>query len=364
MLADGRLPNLAALKARGGYSPLTPTVPAQTPVSWATFSTGLDPGGHEIFDFLKRDPANRIPTFAVAEEKSVPFLLGKSNPAAFAAGALALFLVPALLLLARRRRAAGAVLAVLGVAAAAGAFLAVRAWLPATRPWVANNRRGPVFWAEAGARPATVDPHARHVPARGVSGRTHALGPRRARHLRADRPARILHVGPVLHDAGRQRLLGRTGPTRVQRRPAAGPRSSARRDAPSAARGRSTRAADPVRPGRARPDRGRGRGGPHRAEGGAVERLGPSRLPRQPARRDPRLRADAPLERRSRRSASTFRRSSSIRRTCRPASRSRRRAASRRTSSASTAASRRWAGRSTRGRSSRARCRRTPSSRT
>ncbi len=156
MLARGELPNLAALKARGGYSPLTPTVPAQTPVSWATFSTGLDPGGHEIFDFLKRDPANRIPTFAVAEEKSVPFLLGESNPAAFAAGALALFLVPALLLLSRRRRAVGAVLAVLGVAAGVGVFLAVRAWLPATRPWVQNNRRGPVFWSEAGARPATV----------------------------------------------------------------------------------------------------------------------------------------------------------------------------------------------------------------
>jgi hypothetical protein len=72
MMAAGRLPRLAELKARGGYSPLTPTVPAQTPVSWATFSTGLDPGGTQIFDFLKRDPANRIPTFAVAEETTAP----------------------------------------------------------------------------------------------------------------------------------------------------------------------------------------------------------------------------------------------------------------------------------------------------
>src|SRR5215470_19818780 len=106
MLARGELPSLAALKARGGYAPLTPTVPAQTPVSWATFSTGLDPGGHEIFDFLKRDPANRIPTFAVAEEKSVPFLMGKNNPVAFAAAGLAVFLIPGLLLLLRRRRLA------------------------------------------------------------------------------------------------------------------------------------------------------------------------------------------------------------------------------------------------------------------
>ena len=156
MLGKGELPGLAELKKRGGYSPLTPTIPAQTPVSWATFSTGLDPGGHEIFDFLKRDPANRIPTFAVAEELQVPFLLGKKNPAAFAAGAAALFGLPALLLFWRRRLLPAALLLVLAAGGACGAFLAARAWLPATRPWVRNNRQGPVFWQEAGARPATV----------------------------------------------------------------------------------------------------------------------------------------------------------------------------------------------------------------
>ena len=156
MLAKGQLPNLAALKERGGYSPLTPTVPAQTPVSWATFSTGRDPGGHEIFDFLKRDPSNRIPTFAVAEEISVPFLFGKNNPGAFASGAALLLLLPALLLFQRRRRLAAGILAALAASAGAAAFLAVRAWLPQSRPGVRNNRRGPVFWAEPGARPATV----------------------------------------------------------------------------------------------------------------------------------------------------------------------------------------------------------------
>jgi predicted AlkP superfamily phosphohydrolase/phosphomutase len=156
MMGQGRLPSLAALRARGGYSPLTPTVPAQTPVSWATFSTGLDPGGTRIFDFLKRDPANRIPTFAVAEETTAPLLLGARNAPAAAAAAALVLLVPALILLARRRRVAGAVLAALGLAAGVGAYRAVRAWVPETRPWVVNNRRGPVFWAEAGARPATV----------------------------------------------------------------------------------------------------------------------------------------------------------------------------------------------------------------
>ena len=156
MMAAGRLPRLAELKARGGYSPLTPTVPAQTPVSWATFSTGLDPGGTQIFDFLKRDPANRIPTFAVAEETTAPLMLGKRNAPAAAAAAALILLLPALVLLAKRRRIAGAVLALLALAAGAAAYRAVHAWVPETRPWVKNNRRGPVFWAEAGARPATV----------------------------------------------------------------------------------------------------------------------------------------------------------------------------------------------------------------
>jgi len=156
MLAAGRLPNLAALRARGGYSPLTPPVPPQTPVSWTSFATGLDPGGHQIFDFLKRDPADMIPTFAVAEEKEAPFLFGKRTPALLALAAGLLLLVPALALLARRRRIAGAVLLVLGLGAAGAAFAGARAWLPVSRPTIESNRRGSTFWSEEAARPATV----------------------------------------------------------------------------------------------------------------------------------------------------------------------------------------------------------------
>ncbi len=53
---EGKLPNLAKLRAQGTFSPLRPTIPSQTPVSWSTFSTGLNPGRHGVFDFLKRDP--------------------------------------------------------------------------------------------------------------------------------------------------------------------------------------------------------------------------------------------------------------------------------------------------------------------
>src|SRR3954451_15386549 len=58
---EGKLPNMARLRAAGTFRPLTPTVPAQTPVSWSTFTTGIDPGRTGIFDFLRRDPHNYLP---------------------------------------------------------------------------------------------------------------------------------------------------------------------------------------------------------------------------------------------------------------------------------------------------------------
>ncbi len=57
MLAAGELPALARIRARGGYGRLATTTPAQTPVAWSTFATGVNPGAHGIFDFVRRDPA-------------------------------------------------------------------------------------------------------------------------------------------------------------------------------------------------------------------------------------------------------------------------------------------------------------------
>jgi predicted AlkP superfamily phosphohydrolase/phosphomutase len=64
MLAQGRLPHLARLRQQGGYARLQTTYPAQTPVAWATFATGVNPGGHGIFDFLRRDPNTYLPALA------------------------------------------------------------------------------------------------------------------------------------------------------------------------------------------------------------------------------------------------------------------------------------------------------------
>jgi predicted AlkP superfamily phosphohydrolase/phosphomutase len=61
LIAAGELPNLAALAARGGLARVATTYPAQTPVAWSTFAMGTNPGGHGVFDFLRRDPSTYRP---------------------------------------------------------------------------------------------------------------------------------------------------------------------------------------------------------------------------------------------------------------------------------------------------------------
>ncbi len=65
MMAAGELPNLSKLKDLGGYSRVATTSPAQTPVAWSTFATGVNPGGHGIFDFLRRNPKTYRPELAL-----------------------------------------------------------------------------------------------------------------------------------------------------------------------------------------------------------------------------------------------------------------------------------------------------------
>ena len=60
-IAEGRLPNFARLAAEGDFSPLETTMPPLSPVAWSTFITGVDPGGHGVFDFLHRDPETMQP---------------------------------------------------------------------------------------------------------------------------------------------------------------------------------------------------------------------------------------------------------------------------------------------------------------
>ena len=154
MIAEGKLPNLAKLAASGSFSPLRPTIPAQTPVSWSTFSTGLSPGRTQIFDFLKRDPKTYRPEFAVASEGKRSFLLGSGNRAGAAAigGLLAFLLVFALGRLALKKTLPAAAVAL--VLAAPAAFFSFRfgALVPESLQTVHNNRQGKPFWEVAGEK--------------------------------------------------------------------------------------------------------------------------------------------------------------------------------------------------------------------
>jgi predicted AlkP superfamily phosphohydrolase/phosphomutase len=61
------LPSLDRLRREGSFQPLGTTMPPQSPVAWSTVTTGLDPGGHGIFDFVHRDPFTRMPFSSMAE---------------------------------------------------------------------------------------------------------------------------------------------------------------------------------------------------------------------------------------------------------------------------------------------------------
>jgi predicted AlkP superfamily phosphohydrolase/phosphomutase len=146
---EGELPNLAKLRQQGSFSPLRPTIPSQTPVSWSTFSTGLNPGRHGVFDFLKRDPKTYTPAFAAAEEGREPFLWGQKNP--WVVGIAGTVAIALLLLLAlklfrvRTPLAAGVALAVGAVIGLASGVAADRL-LPKERPVAISNQRGDTFW--------------------------------------------------------------------------------------------------------------------------------------------------------------------------------------------------------------------------
>ena len=61
LMEAGRLPNFRRLAEAGHFAPLETSIPPQSPVAWSNFITGMDAGGHGIFDFVHRDPATMLP---------------------------------------------------------------------------------------------------------------------------------------------------------------------------------------------------------------------------------------------------------------------------------------------------------------
>jgi predicted AlkP superfamily phosphohydrolase/phosphomutase len=75
LIDDGRMPNFARLAAEGGFSPLETSIPPQSPVAWSNVTTGMDSGGHGIFDFVHRDPDTLIPITSMLHVEEGGFAL-------------------------------------------------------------------------------------------------------------------------------------------------------------------------------------------------------------------------------------------------------------------------------------------------
>jgi len=71
LMAEGKLPNLKRLAEQGCYHRIRTTYPSMTPVAWSSYSTGVNPGKHNIFDFLDRDRKTYLPVLSSAEIGSV-----------------------------------------------------------------------------------------------------------------------------------------------------------------------------------------------------------------------------------------------------------------------------------------------------
>src|SRR5690242_13951986 len=55
-IADGKMPNFSRLAQQGSFKELGTSIPPQSPVAWSNLITGMNAGGHGIFDFIHRDP--------------------------------------------------------------------------------------------------------------------------------------------------------------------------------------------------------------------------------------------------------------------------------------------------------------------
>ena len=82
-MTDGDMPQMEALSRDGCFVDLGTTLPAVSPVAWSTFATGVDPGGHGIFDFLRRDLRTYLPELSSTrlvpgrERRFGPFKFGR-----------------------------------------------------------------------------------------------------------------------------------------------------------------------------------------------------------------------------------------------------------------------------------------------
>jgi predicted AlkP superfamily phosphohydrolase/phosphomutase len=70
--AQGVMPNFERLAREGCFHPLATACPSISPVAWSSFATGVDASGHNIYDFLTRDPCNYLPVLSSTDIRALP----------------------------------------------------------------------------------------------------------------------------------------------------------------------------------------------------------------------------------------------------------------------------------------------------
>ena len=168
MMDRGELPNLARLRDSGTFAPLRTTIPAESPVSWASLNSGQNPAKTGVPGFVKRslspggDPYPDLGFFAIEDRDlgsfSLPPPLGflaRCEPAVaggvIGAAALVVFALLFVFVL-RFRKVLALPLAILLGGAGGWAGYAASAGLPKTVPDVVSNLcQVGGFW-EAAAR--------------------------------------------------------------------------------------------------------------------------------------------------------------------------------------------------------------------
>ena len=70
---------VSKLRQQGHYQPMATTNPAQSPVAWASFATGLNPGAHGIFDFLSRNAQTYGPDYSIASVTPATAIMLRSS---------------------------------------------------------------------------------------------------------------------------------------------------------------------------------------------------------------------------------------------------------------------------------------------
>jgi predicted AlkP superfamily phosphohydrolase/phosphomutase len=68
LINRGNLPNIKKLAQSGSFLNLNTTYPPHSPVVWTSIATGVNPGKHNIFDFIRRDLPSYMPQLALAKQ--------------------------------------------------------------------------------------------------------------------------------------------------------------------------------------------------------------------------------------------------------------------------------------------------------